>query len=217
MKKSLVAASLIGLLAGAVPGAQDGPSPKQLAQERAQAEREVPLLVEVLEVEPGMTVADVGAGFGAMTVVLAKWLQPAGRVFATDIAALQLAMIRDKVTQEGLTNVTVLEGAEASTNLPTGCCDAIFMRDVYHHLTQPEAFNASLGAALKPGGRLAVIDFVPRPGSPLFPGVNPNRGGHGIFPALVASEVSAAGFTHVRTIDPWPDEPGGLFLVLFRK
>jgi predicted methyltransferase len=217
MKERLVAASLLGLLAGVVLGAQDGPSPKQLAQERAQAEREVPRLVEVLEVEPGMTVADVGAGFGAMTLVLARWLQPAGRVFATDIAALQLAIIRDRVAQEELTKVTVLEGADASTNLPAGCCDAIFMRDVYHHLTQVEAFNASLRAALKPGGRLAVIDFVPRPGSPLFPGVNPNRGGHGIFPPLVASEVSTAGFTHVRTIDPWPNTSGRLFLVLFRK
>jgi predicted methyltransferase len=216
MKKRPAVASLIVLLVSTILGAQ-GPSPKQVAQERAQAEREVPRLVEVLEVKPGMTVADVGAGFGAMTVVLAKWLQPAGHVFATDIAATQLATIRNYVTQEGLTNVTVLEGAEASTNLPAGCCDAIFMRDVYHHLTRPEAFNASVGAALKPGGRLAVIDFVPQPGSEVFPGVNPNRGGHGITPVLVVLEVSAAGLTHVRTIDPWPDKPGGLFLVLFRK
>ncbi len=216
MKMQPFAASLIVLLIGTAPGAQ-GPSEKQVAQERAQAEREVPRLIEVLELEPGMTVADVGAGFGAMTVVLGTWLQPAGRVFATDVAATQLSTIRDYVVKEGLTNVTVLEGAEASTNLPAGCCDAIFMRDVYHHLTQPAAFNASVDAALKPGGRLAVIDFVPRPGSQVFPGVNPNRGGHGITPALVVSEVSAAGFRHVRTIEPWPDERTGLFLVLFRK
>ena len=68
MKKSLVVASLIVLLAGAILGAQDGPSAKQLAQERAQAEREVPELVEVLGVARGVTVADVGAGLGAMTV-----------------------------------------------------------------------------------------------------------------------------------------------------
>ena len=55
----------------------------------------------------------------------------------------------------------VLEGAEASTNLPSECCDAIFLRDVYHHLTRPDAFDASLLAALKPGGRLAIMDLVP--------------------------------------------------------
>ena len=58
---------------------------KQIAQERASAERDVPLLAEVLELKPGMTVADVGSGGGAMTVVLGKWLGPSGRVFATDI------------------------------------------------------------------------------------------------------------------------------------
>ena len=55
----------------------------------------------------------------------------------------------------------MLEGAAAATNLPPACCDAIFMRDVYHHITEPEAFNKSLAASLKPGGRLAVIDFPP--------------------------------------------------------
>ena len=111
----------------------------------------------------------------------------------------------------------MLEGAPASTNLPPACCDAIFLRDVYHHVTQPQGFNASLLASLEPGGRLAVIDFVARPGSQLFPGVNPNRGGHGIPPAILVSEVSAAGLNHVKTVVHWPDDKSGLFLVLFRK
>lgn len=211
-----VALALIVSLMAVVATAQ-GPPPAQVSQERARAEREVPTLAKILELEPGMTAADVGAGFGAMTVVLGKWLGPSGRVFATDIGATQLDIIRDYVKREQLDNVTVLEGAEASTNLPAGCCDAIFMRDVYHHLTRPLEFNNSLAAALKPGGHLAVIDFVPEPGSKLFPGVNPNRGGHGISPALVLSEVSEAGLTYQRTVDPWPDKQSGLFLVLFRK
>ena len=129
----------------------------------------------------------------------------------------QLVTIREYVKREQLDNVTVLQGAAGSTNLPAACCDAVFMRDVYHHLTLPADFNRSLAAALKSGGRLAVIDFVPAPGSKVFPGVNPNRGGHGISPALVVSEVSEAGLRHERIVDPWPDVGGGLFLVLFRK
>jgi predicted methyltransferase len=150
-------------------------------------------------------------------VVLGKWLGPSGRVFATDITEHALRETRDYVKREGLTNVTVLEGAEAATNLPPACCDAIFMQNVYHHITQAEAFNRSLFASLKPGGRFAVIDIRAGRGSELFPGVNPNRGGHGIPPAIVESEVSAAGFTHVKTVDRWPGEKDAPFLVLFRK
>jgi predicted methyltransferase len=205
------------ILAIAAVGALHAQDAGQVAQERAAAERTVPHLAEVLELKPGMTVADVGAGGGAVTVVLGKWLGPSGRVFATDITEHALRETRDYAKREGLTNVTVLEGAEAATNLPPACCDAIFLQNVYHHITQAEAFNQSLLASLKLGGRLAVIDFRPSPGSKLFPGVNPNRGGHGIPPAIVVSEFIAAGFTHVKTADHWPEEKDTPFLVLFRR
>lgn len=216
MSKYKCVASLLMVLSAAAV-VQTQPDARQVSRARRQAEAEVPRLVEVLELKPGMVVADVGAGGGAMTVVLGRWLTPSGRVFATDISARQVATIREYAKSEGLANVTVLEGAEASTNLPPACCDAIFMRDVYHHITQPEDFNKSLAAALKAGGRLAVIDFLARPGSRPSGGVNPNRGGHGIPPAIVVSEVSEAGLTHVETADHWPDDGAGMFLVLFRK
>ena len=74
-------------------------------QEREQAAREVPQLAELLALKPGMTVADVGAGGGAMSVVMAKWLGPEGRVYATDVRAEQLAEIRAAVAQDALSNV----------------------------------------------------------------------------------------------------------------
>jgi SAM-dependent methyltransferase len=89
--------------------------------------------------------------------------------YATDIGAEQLAALRDTVLRERLENVTVLEGSAGSANLPDGCCDAVFLRDVYHHLTQPEEFAKSVVAALKPGGRLAIIDFEPESGSKIPP------------------------------------------------
>lgn len=201
----------------AVPAAQD-PGARQVAQERQSAEQDAPALVEVLELKPGMTVADVGAGGGAMTVVLGHWIGASGRVFATDVTERALRLTRDYAKQEGLANVTVIEGAAAATNLPAECCDAIFLRHVYHHLTESEAFNRSLHASLKPGGRLAVIDFIPRRGSPLPDGVPANRGGHGVPPQVVIDEMAAAGFTHARTIDAWPPgEKAPGFLTLFRK
>ena len=102
----------------AVPLSGQLPDAKQVAQERRQAEFELPQLVKVLGLKPGMTVADVGAGFGATTVVLGKWIWP-GRVFATDLGERQLIAIRDYLKQEGLSNVVVLEGAAATTNACT--------------------------------------------------------------------------------------------------
>lgn len=215
MKRLLVLLSALALVA--LVQAQQ-PDAKQIAQERAQAELEVPKLAEVLELTPGMTVADVGAGGGAMSVVLGKWIG-SGRVYSTDIGQRQLESIRDYVKREGLTNVTVLEGAGASTNLPDACCDAVFLRNVYHHISKVEPFNQSLVAALKPGGRLAIIDFIPAKGSAVPEGVPANREGHGIPIKVVIDEMSSAGLTHARTLDRWPPDSKGVvaFLLLFRK
>ena len=182
------------------------------------AEIEVPQLVELLELKPGMTIADVGAGFGAWTTRFSRWIGPNGRVYATDIGGPQLAALRDSVKREQLTNVTVLEGAATTTNLPALCCDAILVRDAYHHFTQPDEMIRSLASSLKPGGRLAIIDFPPRANSEVPSGVRSNRGGHGVPPEVVQSEVGAA-LSHVRTIQAWgpKSEPASLYLVLFRK
>lgn len=180
---------------------------------------EVPRLVTLLELKPGMTIADVAGGFGAWTTAFAKWTGASGRVYATDIGQKQLAFLRETVTREGLTNVTVLEGAERSTNLPAGCCDAILIRDAFHHFTQPADVLRSVVASLKPGGRLAVIDFPPRPNSDRPQGVPANRLGHGVPTSVVIEEVTAAGLTMVRQEPTWSaqSQPSDLFLVVFRK
>jgi len=175
----------------------------------ASAEVEIPQFMDLLALKPGMTVADVGAGFGAWTARFSQALGPSGKVYANDVGAQQLAFLRERVQREKLTNVTVLEGAPGSTNLPAGCCDAILIRDAYHHLTQPADIIRSFAAALKPGGRLAVVDFPPRPNTDVPAGVPPE---------VVVQEVSAS-FTHVRTIEGWApkSQPPMLFLALFRK
>ena len=163
--------------------------------------------------KPGMTIADVGAGFGAWTTAFSKWTGPSGRVYSTDIGEKQLAFLRETTKREGLTNVTVLAGAERSTNLPANCCDAILIRDAYHHLTQPNDVLRSVAASLKPGGRLAVIDFPPRPNSELPAGVPANRSGHGVPPDVVIQEVKAAGLTMVSQNPQWSaqSQPNDLF------
>ena len=220
MTRCLASSALVILCALGMVSAQQEPSAGQIKQEREQAELDAPKLMEVLGVTPGMTIADIGSGGGAMTVVLGHWIRP-GRVFATDITEHALRHTREYAKKEGLTNVTVIEGAAAATNLPDECCDAVFLRHVYHHITEIAAFNKSLHASLKAGGRLAIIDFEPRRPNPaeIPKGVPANRLGHGIPTSVVIEEVTAAGFTHVRTIDAWPpgDKRPTMHLTLFRK
>lgn len=212
---SIVAASLTAMTPAAFTQGQQGLNDGMVAS----AAVEVPELVKRLGLSPGMTVADIGAGFGAWTVAFGRYLGPTGRVYATDVGERQLAFLREYAAKEGLTNITVLAGAERSTSLPDACCDAILIRDAYHHLTQPVDVVRSMAAALKPGGRLAVIDFPPRPNSPIPDGVPANRGGHGVPMEIVVSEVSANGFTVVSQHPQWSptSQPNDLFLVVFSK
>ena len=105
------------------------------------------------------------------------------------------------------------KAAEDETNLPHECCDSIFMRLVYHHLTKPAEIDASLFRSLKPGGLLAVIDQEPPPGSSKVNGVPENRSGHGMPEKILIEELTSAGFQVVKVQD-WPDNN---YCVVFRK
>src|SRR5687767_15325022 len=111
MNTRLCVLALGGVFAATVVAQE--PDARQISQERKSAERDAPRLVEVLELKPGMTVADVGTGGGAMAVVLGRWIG-SGHVYATDVTEHALRATREYVKREGLTNVTVIEGAAAS-------------------------------------------------------------------------------------------------------
>ena len=205
MRRAVVACLLAGVV-GMVGRAQTpprltGPTDEQITL----SDIEVRRLVSLLKLEPGMTIADVGAGLGAWATRFAQWTGPSGRVYATEIDDEMLAILPSVFARERLSNVTVIKGAIASTNLPAGCCDAILTRNVYHYLTDPEAMNRSFATALKGGGRLAIVDYPTRPNSPILPGVPANRGGVGIAPEIVESEVGAV-LKHVTTVTNWSPE-----------
>ena len=181
---------------------------------------EAALLAQSLGLKQGMVVADVGAGDGKWTVAMATRIGAQGRVFSTEISPKHLDDIRRATVSAKLTNVTVVQGAAEASNLPENCCDAIFLRNVYHHFNRPGEMNQSLWRALRPGGRLAVIDFAPRfwlwfsrPKD-----VPANRGGHGIPRAIIIDELATADFLVERIVTPWPDRwSPGSYCLLFRK
>lgn len=169
-------------------------------------------LAERLAVRPGSHVADVGAGDGAFTVELGRRVGADGRVFATEIDEARLRDITRAAERAGLANVTVVRATDRDPGLPAGCCDALLLRRVYHHLEHPEPALAGYHGALRPGGRLAIVDFPPR-GHGGASDV-PERGGHGIAADLVVSELVAAGFVLRERVDDWG---GRDYFLLFEK
>ena len=174
-------------------------------------------IAEVLEIEEGSVVADVGAGRGAWSVDLARRVGATGRVYATEIDPARLRDIERAVAAAGATSVTVIEGSATDTKLPAQCCDAILLRLVYHHITDPHAMDRSMFASLRPGGLILVIDFEPgAPGAPTnaLPGVPEARGGHGTPVDQVIEEMTANGFALVRRIEDWSYRD---YAILFRR
>jgi len=185
-----------------------------LRSANADAADEMKRLSALMEWKPGTIVADIGAGDGRYAFAAAQLVGGSGKVFATEIDREKLASLRSEVAKRHLANVLIVESKEADTNLPAACCDAIFLRRVYHHLTKPAEFDAALLRSLKPGGRLAIIDFPARSGLDPVEGVPANRGGHGIPQKVVIDELTSAGLQWVKTVNDWPADD---YCLLFAK
>ncbi|MPZ19715.1 MAG: methyltransferase domain-containing protein [Luteitalea sp.] len=156
-------------------------------------------LIEVLDVGQGSTVAEIGAGEGALTLAMAEHVGRSGRVYSSELGPERVADLRQAVAKADLENVTVLEGHANQTNLPDKCCDALFMRRVYHHFEDPGAMNASLWRSLKPGGRLAIIDFPPDTGESAEPSGRSDGDQHGVTAQTVERELKEAAFEVLST------------------
>lgn len=169
-------------------------------------DREIRLLEQWLAVRDGSILADVGAGEGEYAIALSRAVGDTGQVFATELGADQRREIEAAASEAGAARVAVVEAQIAATGLSDACCDGVFLRGVYHHLTEPEAFGRSLFATLRPGGRLVIIDFPPSFWLALWTpkGIPGDRGGHGIAPEALIRELEAAGFVHVETLAKWP-------------
>lgn len=209
-RRNWLVALLGAILALGLCSALSRAIPRARADERAEIDR----LAQLMQWKPGAIVADVGAGDGAFSFAAAEKVGPSGRVYATEIDPEKLKALRAEVEKRKLTNVIVIDGAIDDTKLPTNCCDDIFLRRVYHHLTQPVEFDKNLLRSLKPGAHLAIIDFPPTNRYSPVPGVPKNRGGHGIPQKIMIDELTAAGLQEEKIIDGWQGQD---YCVIFVK
>ena len=144
--------------------------------------REAQTVMDLADIRPGMTVADIGAGEGYYTVRLAERVGRRGRVLAEDIDRDALARLANRVETERLQNVSIKLGTEDDPRMPATSFDRVFMIHMYHEVAEPYAFLWRLRPSLRPGGQVIVVD-VDRP-----------TDRHGIPPKLLFCEFERVGF-----------------------
>ena len=156
------------------------------------------IALNVLKIARGSSVADIGAGSGYITVRLAARVGPTGRVYATDVQPQMLNILGRRLLDRKITNVTLIEGTFDDPKLPPAAVDLILMVDVYHELSEPQAMLRHLRAALKPGGRLVLLEY--RKEDPMVP-IKPE---HKMSVAEAKMEVEAEGFTLSKVDEALP-------------
>lgn len=155
-------------------------------------------VLDVLALREGMTVADVGAGSGYFTVRIARRIGPTGRVFATDLQPEMLALLKKRAA--GLANVVPTLATPDDARLPRGEVDLVLMVDVYHELPRPKETLAQIRAALRPGGRLALVEYR---------GEDPRvaiKEEHKMTLAQIRRELEANGFVFAGSDESLPDQ-----------
>lgn len=163
--------------------------------------------LDMIGIQPGMTVADVGAGVGYFTVRLARRVGPSGKVYANDVQPEMLTVLKNRAAKAKLTNIQTILGTEADPKLPKGAFDLVLLVDVYHEFSQPEKMLQHIRESLKPDGRLVLLEY--RKEDPHIP----IRSEHKMSVDEVKMELSAEGFRLEKVLKDLPRQ----HILIFRK
>ena len=169
-----------------------------LEREEREMEENTSLLLKNLAVKPGMVVADIGAGSGYHSSLLSKMVGT-GKVFAVDVEPEMIAYLNARIKEEKLSRIIPVLSTEQKVSLPENTIDMMLLVDVYHEFSFPYEMALSMRAALKPGGKLVLVEF--RAEDPTVP----IKTIHKMSEAQAIKEFKAAGFTFDKNIDnlPW--------------
>jgi SAM-dependent methyltransferase len=202
--RRLLGASLLGFLFATTVAAQLGTHPVSgrryapvmgyqgvdwLERPERIEEEEPDLAISLLKIPPGASVADIGAGSGYMTIRMAQRVGPTGRVYANDLQPQMLEILGRRLAQQRISNVTLVQGTIDDPRLPPASVDLELLVDVYHEFSRPQAMLQRLREALKPGGRLVLLEY--RKEDPSIP-IRPE---HKMSVAEAKLEVEHEGFT----------------------
>ncbi len=169
-----------------------------------------------MNLRPNLKIAEIGAGNGSLALFLSQTVGPDGLVVATEFDGKLIDKISKKAQRNNAANLKAVFAKSNDPNLPGIQFDLILMKKVYHHFTHAQEQNMSFYSHLKPGGKLAIIDFEPKWYLKLSTpaGVPKKYGGHGIFKKILVAEVESAGFRLENLINNFS---GGMFCAIFRK
>ena len=169
-----------------------------LERDEREMEENTSLLLKNLAVKPGMVIADIGAGSGYHSALLSKMVGT-GKVLAVDVEPEMIAYLNERIKQEKLSHIVPVLSAEQELSLPVNSVDMMLLVDVYHEFSYPYEMAISMRTALKPGGKLVLVEF--RSEDPAVP----IKTIHKMSKAQAIKEFKAAGFTFDKNIDnlPW--------------
>lgn len=165
-----------------------------LERDSRESEERTSALLDALDLRPGLCVADIGAGSGRLTVPMARCVAP-GIAYATDIQPEMLAFLEARARTEGLANLKGILGDTLDVHLPEASVDLVLLVDAYHEFDHPWEMARSMLRALRPGGRIALVEF--RAEDPEVP----IKALHKMTEVQCRREFEAAGFRWLRT-DP---------------
>jgi ubiquinone/menaquinone biosynthesis C-methylase UbiE len=168
-----------------------------------------------LDAQAGSMIADVGAGDGAFPIPIARAVAPDGRAIAVDISDSALNKLRERAAHENTTNVDAVLGAVDDPHLSLGQIDGVLIHNAYHEMTEHEAMLRHIRAALKPGGRLLIVEPMHEASRGLPRDQQVAK--HNIEAGIVEEELGVAGFDIVERDDnfiKFTAVPGGLWLIL---
>jgi SAM-dependent methyltransferase len=154
--------------------------------------------LDALNLKAGMSVADVGAGTGYMSLKLAKRVGPSGKVYAEDVQPEMLQQVRANAAKAKASNVVTVQGSFTDPMLPKGQMDLVLLVDVYHEFSEPQKMLRGIRESLKPDGRLVLLEY--RKEDPAIP----IREEHKMTVAEVRTELEAEGFHLAQVLETLP-------------
>lgn len=163
-------------------------------------------IISLLDITPGAQLADVGAGGGYYSFKMASATGPTGKVFAVDINPESLSFIQKQASAAGLQNIETVLAKADEPGLSSASVNLILLRNVYHHLPDRVGYFRRLRAALRPGGRIVIIDY-----DPARVGLLRQLFGHMTLENAILAEMSEAGYSRIQTCANLPSQSCNIF------